>query len=233
MSSTIDVNLVTWPNHPKRLEYFRDTVEALQANLTASRHAIKYHCSADSQRDDRHRWYGGKLVAACNAYGVELAWRHEAANLGANMNAALRLGSSDTVLLVQDDWRLLEPLDLSPGIEFMEGGGADLLRYSYPDEDQMRPTFVPHEDGWRRIVLTDRWPYGDDPHLRRRSFMDRWGHYFEGGSHGTASATMMRTLVDGGADIAAADRCYFRHFGDVTAVLDDKRGRRITREDTH
>ena len=148
------------------------------------------------------------------------------------MNAALRLGTSPTVLLVQDDWLLLRDLDLSPGVEFIEQGGADLLRYSFPDCDSMRPTFLEDPDGWPRVDLAGLWPYGDDPHLRRRDFMDHWGWYFEGGGHGTASATLMRDLIAGEANIAVADRSsYFRHIGDVTAVIDDRRGRRITRDD--
>ena len=59
--------------------------------------------------------------------------------------------------------------------------------------------------------------------------MDCWGWYLEGGGHGTASAEMMGRLRRGRAEIAAADRCYFRHHGDVTAVLNDTRNRRIKR----
>ena len=147
------------------------------------------------------------------------------------MNSSLILGHAETILLVQDDWELLGYLDLSPGIEFIERGGADLLRYSYPDIDEMRPTFVGNLDGWRRIDLHGNWPYGDDPHLRRRDFYKYWGKYLEGKGHGSASATLMQKLIRGGADIAAANRCFFKHFGDVTAVLDDTRNRRVTRED--
>lgn len=230
--ATVDVNLVTWPNHPARWEYFLRTMLALQNHLTASRHEIRWYCSAETERDPRHAWQGNRLEDFCGRYGIELAWHEGRANLGANMNAALRLGSSPTVLLVQDDWLLLRDLDLSPGVEFMDAGGAELLRYSFPDNDLMRPTFHGHEDGWLRIDLRGRWPYGDDPHLRRRDFVETYGWYLEGGGHGTASATLMRTLMLLCADIAVADRSsYFRHFGDVTAVLDDQRGRRITRED--
>jgi hypothetical protein len=227
---SVDVNLVTWPNHPKRLEYFHETVDAIRRHMTASRHDIRFYCSAESERDSRHMWFGTSLETYCQCQDIELHWRSARANLGANMNAALRLGNSPTVLLVQDDWLLLRDLDLSPGVEFMERGGADLLRYSFPDIDTMRPMFYEQGDGWLRIDLTSTWIYGDDPHLRRRDFMDTWGWYLEGGGHGMASATLMQTLRCLCADIAVADRAsYFRHFGDVTAVLDDKRNRRITR----
>lgn len=228
---SVDINLVTWPNHPKRTEYFCQTVEALKRFLTASRHEIRFHCSAETQQDHRHPWCGDELEEICQEHGIRLAWRSGPANLGANMNSALCMGESPTVLLVQDDWLLLRPCDLSPGVEFMEAGGADLLRYSFPDVEGMRPTFMEHEDGWLRIDLNGLWPYGDDPHLRRRGFMRDWAWYIEGGGHGSASATLMNHLRLGGADIAVADQwSYFRHIGDVTAVLDDKRGRRVTRE---
>lgn len=232
MNATVDVNFVTWPNHPKRMEYFRGTVAAIAEYLYATRHTIRFHCSAESERDPRHPWLGDELEQVCRRHNIQLAWRDGPANLGANMNAALRLGGSPTVLLVQDDWLLLRELDLSPGVDFMEAGSADLLRYSFPDWDVMRPTMRAGPDDWLRIDVRGRWPYGDDPHLRRRDFMDRWDWYLEGGGHGSASATLMRQLVAGRADIAvAAETSYFRHFGDVTAVLDDQRHRRITRED--
>ena len=232
MSKTVDVCLVTWPNHPKRWEYFQETVRVLKSRLRATYHGLRYYCSAESERDPRHEWFGDRLVSFCFEQEIELRWRHGQANLGANMNAALRLGESDTIFLVQDDWLLLRDLDLSDGVDFMEAGKADLLRYYFPDVDHMRPTFYEHEDdGWLRIHHDSTWLYGDDPHLRRRDFMGTFGWYFEGGGHASASATMMRHLRVLQADIAVAHpiSC-FRHFGDVTAVLDDQRERRITRD---
>jgi hypothetical protein len=230
MDQLIDIALVTWPNHPARYDYFRSTMDFLRRHLTASRHTLRWYCSAEAERDPLKPWMGDSLEKFCLDNDIHLVWRHAPANLGANMNAALALCSAPTIHLQQDDWLLLKPLDLSPGADFLVAHPeTDLLRYSWPDNDAMRPTFMDDPSGWRRIDVTGRWPYGDDPHLRPRGFMDKWGWYLEGGVHGTASATLMRKLVQGKADIRVADQCYYVHGGPVSSVINDRRNRRYQR----
>lgn len=226
----IDIALVTWPNHPARFDYFCKCMDALWKNLSASRHVLRFFCSAESERDPHRPWLGNELECYCEEHSISLSWRDARANLGANMNAALRLGCSPTVLLQQDDWMLLEPLDLSPGADFLcVHREVDLIRYSWPDNDRMCPTFIAQPDGWRKIDMARKWPYGDDPHLRHRSFMGRYGWYLEGGRHGSASGTLMRLLLAHNANIRAADRCYYVHGGPVTSVIGDIRNRREQR----
>jgi len=229
-ANNIDVAMVTWPNHPERLVYFTLCFERLKKNLSASRHSLRFVCSAETQQDPTRPWRGDDLEAYCRENDIALSWRDAPANLGANMNAAIHLCTAELILLQQDDWMLLYPLDLSPGAEFMlSNRGVDLLRYSWPDNERMRPTFTDDPSGWRRIDPLGKWPYGDDPHLRRRDFNDRWGWYLEGGRHGTASSTLLHLLAKGQADIRVADRCYYVHGGPVTSVLDDIRNRRDKR----
>ena len=228
--NVIDIALVTWPNHPARFQYFLRCMGELKKHLSASQHTLRYFCSAESERDPAKPWLGDELEDFCRENHIQLTWRDAKANLGANMNAAIRLCSAPTVLLQQDDWMLLYPLDLSPGANFMVANKkVDLLRYSWPDNDRMCPTFVTNASGWRKIDVTGRWPYGDDPHLRRQDFMQKWGGYLEGGRHGSASADLMRRLVRGKADIRVSDRCYYVHGGPITAVLNDIRNRRVKR----
>lgn len=227
----IDVAMVTWPNHPKRLEYFTRILDALRTHVTASRHTLRFHCSAESQRDPTRPWCGDQLEDLCAEYEVSLVWRDggEPANLGANMNAAIALCTAPCILLQQDDWRLKKPLDLSDGADFLlSHRRVDLLRYSWPEDPSMLPTFI-QQRGWRQIDVRGKWPYGDDPHLRRQDFQWRHGWYFEGGRHGSASGTLMKWLVKRGAVIAAADQTYFKHCGSVSSVLNDKRKRRVQR----
>jgi len=226
----IDVALVTWPNHPARFEYFKKCLAALHEKLNATRHQLRFFCSAESERDPTRPWLGDELEDLCRELEIALAWRNEKANLGGNMNSALSLCSAPTILLQQDDWMLGYPLDLSPGADFLVANrDVDILRYSWPDNDRMRPTFAASPDGWRRIDMRGKWPYGDDPHLRRPDFMEKWGWYYDLGGHGTASATLMRKLRMGNADIRVADRCYYAHGGPVTSVINDVRERRAKR----
>lgn len=220
----IDIALVTWPNHPLRFDYFADTVQALKDKLTASGHELRFIASAEAKADPDSRWMGQELAEYCAIAGVELHWRKAKPNLGANMNAALRLCSAEVIFLVQDDWILLHPLDLSPGAEFMLAHREiDLMRYSYPDVDRMRPTFHSRPDGWRDIDPGSAWFYGDDPHLRRPDFMDKWGWYLEGSYHSSASQALMSKLKAGNAKICAADKCYFQHHGKISSYPNEIR----------
>ena len=223
----IDVALVTWPNHPLRLKYFRATVDALWRNLTACRHKLQFVCSAETARDTDSQWMGDDLQAYCEEHGINLHWRDAKPNLGANMNNAIRLCSAPLILVQQDDWILDHPLDLSPGADFITGRrSVDLLRYCWPDNDRMRPTFIDQPDGWRRIDMRGRWPYGDEPHLQRQDFVTKWGKFLEGGHHASASSALMAKLRRGNANIRVADKNYYHHFGQISSYPRDQESRK-------
>jgi len=160
----------------------------------------------------------------CYERKIPLEWRPGKANLGANMNAAMRMGEGDFVYLQQDDWCLTDHLDLSDAADLLdEHRDLDLVRFNWPTDPRMLPTFEGDVNGWPKIDVTGRWPYGDDPHLRRRDFMDKWRWYYDKGAHGTASADLMQALVRGNAHIVVSDKPYFQHVGYVSAVVDDVR----------
>ncbi len=224
MGLTIDVAMTSWPNHPRRIEYITQILESLKEKLSASEHDLRFYCSAETEPDPRSTWHGGELEALCQTYGIELKWRDAKANLGANMNAAMRMGSGEFVYLQQDDWWLRAPLDLSLGADLLwRHRDLDIVRYCWPQADYMLPTLKPGPEGWRLIDPKGKWPYGDDPHLRRRDFMDQWGWYFEGGGHGSASGALMKKLAQGNSQSVVADKVYYEHKGRVSAVLGDVR----------
>jgi len=230
--AVIDVALVTWPNHPKRIEYLKRTLDSLNAQIFADHHKWRWYCSSESERDPAHSWHGDELAELCRARGVILNYRHGPANLGANMNAAMRMGSGDFVFIQQDDWVLGHPLDLSPGADLLAAHPEiDIVRYNWPG-GSMSPTFAGAIDGWPLIDNRGRWPYGDDPHLRRRDFMEKWGWYYDKGLHGTASATLMGKLIAGKAKIVTADQRYYSHCGYTSANIIDSRPGRGRRAET-
>ena len=145
-----------------------------------------------------------------------------------NMNAALRLCRGDFHLLVQDDRPLLKPLDLDASVQLLETHpDAAMIRYAWPQgrdtiTGQHRSKLMTHPDGWRRFCTG--WIYGDEPHLRQRSFMDRYGWYLEDVRHGASEGDMLHRLRRRQATIVAADDIYFGHNGaDVPAVINDTR----------
>ena len=219
----IDVVLVTWPNHPKRMEYLRHTWATMQRNLTASAHELRFVCSSESERDPTRPWVGGELEAFCREQNIPLRWRTGPASLGAGMNGALRCAAAELIFLAQDDYELLHPLDLSLGAGLLEENHAvDLIRYCWPAN--LGVHFAGDVDGWPRFDLDGPWPYGDEPHLRRRDFMSRHGWYTEDIGH-AAEGDMLWRLVCRRACIVAADKIYYGNFGAVSAVPLDREDR--------
>lgn len=215
---TIDVVLVTWPNHPKRLEYLRITLQSMACRLTASRHDLRYLCSSESQRDPDSTWHGEELQDMCSDLRMPLHWHDGPASLGAGMNNALRCCESDLVLLVQDDYMLLEPLDLSPGADAILADPAiDMIRYRYYVSPPHSTQFDGERGGFRCVKMDGPWPYGDDPHLRHSRMNQRHGLYVEGIGH-ASEGEMLHRLKRQNACILAADRLYFEHIGSVSAV---------------
>ena len=219
MTQLIDVVMVTWPNHQKRLEYFSRSLAALRTHLTASRHTLRWLCSSESERDPASDWHGDELTRICDDERIPLTFREGKASLGAAMNSAMKVSSAPLSLVVQDDFELLAPLDLSDGADFMlEHDDVDLLRYSYFTHPEQGTQFKGAIGKWRQVDIDGMWPYGDDPAMRRADFVRKVGWYLEGDRHGASESDMLLRLVASRAVICAGDRSYFGHFGQVASV---------------
>ena len=222
--ATIDIAMTSWPNCPQRVEYMAEVLKSLKENVTASGHDMRCHCSIETERDPKHTWCGDALADLLDAHNIWWEWRDKPANLGGNMNDALAMGHGEFVYLQQDVCLLTEPLVLSPCAYLLSTlKQLDIVRYSWPEDPRMVPTFNGNLDGWRKIAMRGTWPYGDDPHLRRRDFMEKWGWYYDKGKHGTASIELTATLRKGNANIVAADKVYYQNIGYASAVLNDVR----------
>lgn len=226
----IDIALVAWPNHPKRWQCVRETVASLKRYLTATSDVLQWVCSSESTVDPKHRWYGDELAELCEQHRMTLRFREGKPGLGENMNAALRLCHGDFHLLVQDDRPLQKPLDLSLSVRYLETHrDVALIRYAWPQgknaqTGQHRTKLMTQPDGWRRFDIHMGWLYGDEPHLRHCSFMERFGWYLENVRHGLAEGEMLHRLRRQRAIVLAADELYFGHNSpDVSAVIDDPR----------
>lgn len=227
MSNEVTLVFTTWPNHPKRWEYFMRCIPRVLKDVTASRHDIIYKCISESERDPKHNWYGLHLEEFCNRRNISLKFRTAAASLGGMMNDAGNAIETNYGMIIQDDWFLEEPFDLSPGIEFMEENkNVDILRYSWPvGMTEPNGEF----NGYRTLASKGPWPYGDDPHLRRKTFFQRFGPYNMDKRHGASESDMVFRFGARNAFVCITDKCYFGHCGEVSAVVDDERKRAVKR----
>lgn len=227
--SEITIVFTTWPNHPKRWEYFYKCAPRVLELVHTSNpnHAIKYVCISESVKDPLQPWFGTHLKAFCMAYDIPLLFREDAPNLGAMMNSAMEASHTKYTMIVQDDWYLECICDLSPGISLMdERPDIDIIRYSWPGNNI---TIIGEVDGWRKLSPTGMWPYGDDPHIRRDSFTTRFGKYITYGHHGASEGDMVYRFGHKNANVLLADKCYFGHCGEVSAVINDERERAVKR----
>jgi hypothetical protein len=233
MAQTIGVALLTWPRIPARLDYFRRTVEGFQARAVASRHEFVYSVSAES--DDVPSAEAAALAVYCNDHRIALTWREGKANLGANLNAALKLAlAPDFILLLQDDWLLTETQDLSYYADFLDDNPAfALVRFGWPEvpAGDERARWIqkggqvagssPHAPViWLDPMST--YFYGDQPHLRRRSFATEFGWYKEGGDTGEPEVDLTDRLQRERWQIGLSDRVLFHHIGEHTSVRSDR-----------
>lgn len=223
--SDLTIVFTTWPNHPKRWQYFSTCIPRVLLGVTASRHEISYKCISENQHDPLHNWYGDHLEDFCRQHDIPLKYRTRQPSLGGMMNEAMRESESEFTMIVQDDWFLEKPFDISEGIDVMKRNPeVDIVRYSYPNVD-VECEF----DGWKKIQAKGMWPYGDDPHIRRKTFTDKFGPYIEFGEHGISEGDMVYKFMNLNAFVLISDERHFGHCGEVSAVINEKRERAIKR----
>lgn len=218
MVALIDVCFVAWPRHVDRMRYFERTVTLLKKCLLASRHELRYVCSAESWSvtAEGAAW----MEAKCRELGIWLSWRIAEPNFGSNMNRALELGTGSHRFLVLDDWDIVGPLDLSPHCDFLDSNPRfAMVRYSWSPREHVTRWKGPVEGtDLNEIDMSSLYPYGDHPNLRRASYRDEFGPYFEGGDLGKPEINLGGILRRDGWRIAATRERMFLHSGHVSSV---------------
>jgi hypothetical protein len=224
----IAICIPTWPNSPERLEYFDRTCQTLRERLTATGHELVYFASSEAQ--DVPRDLAQELVRLCQKYRVKLTIRHQPANLGANMNAALRLGLDahpQYVFMCQDDWLITEPLDLAPYCRLLDEteNVVAMVRFcwsAHPEHSQpIGPQVFTVDDITCRQFQHDKsFRYGDQPQLRRAQFPREYGWFVEGGNMGRPEFEMQGVLRDRHLITVGSPTKYFEHLGTVSTVAD-------------
>jgi len=133
------------------------------------------------------------------------------------MNSALKMCKGDFILLVQDDMFLERELDASPIADFLDQRPKYALVRFDSTYTEFHGTIEHLPDATRMldVNMQGRYPYQDEPHLRRGNFARSFGFYKEGGAHGSASSSINdyfgRTLGDW--NIARTEPRYFTHGG--------------------
>lgn len=219
--STIAAGIITYPIHPKRVEYLEEGIVALRRYVVASRHALVMFCSCES--DER-----GDVQAVrdlCVKHHLLLRRNPSTPCMGANQNNSMRVAFEelkvDYLLSLIDDSHATEPLDLSNEIDFLDANlEVDILRYHWSGRPGACPTFHERPDGYMQVDPVSNRFYDDSPHLRRANYVDKFGWNITAtpARAGYVERVTTRTLRDRGANIIATPRMRFgKGGGEVSA----------------
>ena len=215
--------LTIWPNVPERVQYLKDTLSCLRERLKA----LPDEIVVCSESDSTHGWAPEGLEAICAEHRTRLVFRPQdaPANLGAMLNFAYAQCRNEIVLYVQDDWRLVRPLDLSPGAEILDREvQLAMVRYYVAFT-----TFVGEENGWSLINNSGEYPVADNPALVHKRFLRLTGGYRENGDPGHHEIAMINDFRRSGLkavapkEVAENRHHFFIHIGDVSAFPSKRR----------
>lgn len=226
---TIDIAMVAWPRTAERVGYMAASLKSIRQFVTAPGFKIQTRVSAETV--DVPAEFYARTNSICRDMGIECRWRAKSPSLGGNQNDALMMGYGDFILLTQDDWEWQQPVDISRDCEFLDKGHQfAFVRYAtfYTEFD----AGLPRDDGTSicSVKMSGPYPYGDQPHLRRKDFATRKsqtggaaiGFYADPGSeagdlnYSQPENAMAEHLVMNGWQIAAYSPNVVAHNGSLS-----------------
>jgi len=217
----IAAGIITYPIHPKRLEYLEYCIQKFQEHVTASRDdLVAFVCCESDPRGDVH-----SVGELCSKYGLLFYVNQGPPCMGSNQNTATTLAFTslhcDCILLLIDDSFALGPIDLSDHRDFLKRNAAvDILRFHWSDRDGARPTFTDRGDGYNQVNPSSHYFYDDSPHMRRPNYFDRFGKHLElnPGKAGAVEYQTNAVMRKRGANIVATkERLFGKSGGEVSA----------------
>lgn len=227
---TIDIAMVAWPRTPERVGYMTETLRSIREFVTAPGFDIRLRVSLETIDVSTQLFTATRKV--CAEYDATPHWRGKLPSLAGNMNDALMLGHGDYILLTQDDWPWQERVDISHDCDILEKSPwVGLIRYAtfyteFVEANHFaRADFSVHE--LQIVNMHGPYPYGDQPHLRRKDFATRKsatggapiGFYVDPGpesgeaNYATPENEMQVHLVKNGWQIAAYSPNVVAHNG--------------------
>jgi hypothetical protein len=218
--SKVAIGIITYPRYPARLEYLEDNLKSIARYLAIARHDVAQYCSCEF---DRSGDVGG-VARLCKTYGWSLYLKKGTPCMGANTNNSMRIAfdelGADYLLHLIDDSLVINAVDLSDAIDFLDATPeVDILRCHWSGRPGALPTFHERADGYMQVDPESYRFYDDSPHLRRSTFVDKFGWSVEATPEraGYIEREMTRTLRARGANIVAMPRLWFAKGGAVSA----------------
>lgn len=201
------------PNKPERLNYLTSCLASLRDRLRHHGQPVECYCVAESPGRGLADSFYGRL----RDYDVVCGHvpRKPAPNLAVSLNHAFRTFAERPILYVQDDYELVQPLDLTQDIAYL---GANFfvgcIRYCRCDS-----TALGEVDWCYEWLDSNYFPYySHSPHLRRPRLHEYVGPFQEYQDHFQTEVEMSRRMAERPHRIVLRKQEYFRNLGQVSSL---------------
>jgi len=220
----LTVVVTTWPSHPRRVDYFCQSVDAFAIELAKNGLKARWIVSAETELPADSRFCRDELQTACDARNLTLLWRACKADLASNLNECIARVETELWFYLQDDWLVRRRLPLN--------AACDLLRRDDAFGGVRFWANTGHWATWGRWSVLRKhspWYYGDNPALWSLRFNQLIGPFEPGGSFGHHEQAASQKASESGLHLASplplknSANWYFSHLGEVTSVPCDTR----------
>lgn len=170
----VDLILTHWARYASRVKCLKDTLNSLKTKLKASGHEIVITVGCETYDSP----YQEETKKVCSSFGARFLEQPEAPNLGRNLNNLQRNTQNPFILYVQDDFELERYLDIGPDVDLMiQELRIDMIRYTWRKIDPSEYVISEYRPNLLKLNFTCPHLYSDNPHLRRREWLDITGPY--------------------------------------------------------
>jgi hypothetical protein len=157
----------------------------------------------------------------CKWLNASLVFREKPASLPDHLNDAYALCESSVRLYVQDDWKLMRPLDIAPDILRIQESDIAGIRYLVPDSEAIKHV----TRGYGDLDTSKQFVIPDWPMLSHRRWLEATGPYVGRPGHNRDHESNMAAKIhSSGLRVLVPDHLigkhrwhYFRHIGFVSS----------------
>ncbi len=169
----IDIIYTTWIRSLERLAYFVVSIQSLKGQLIFYGMPHKFIVSVETEGMILHKPFKNY----CNRENIEINYKFTAPSLSSGINFANSLGENPLILFMQDDFRMIQPLDINRCANLLlDNDDYYVIRFRNRDfsgAKEITPSIVELSPEMRGFY------WSDNPHLKKRTYHEATGAFID------------------------------------------------------
>lgn len=219
----VDIIYTLYLRDYERFAYFVVSVQSMKQHAIFYGVEHKYHVCVEAYSDILLK---DALESYCAKEHIKIHYKDSLPSLHSMMNFVNTVGDNSYILLMQDDWQLLDNYDFSHGIEMLESyDDWGMIRYN---NDNFEGAKDIGNGLWELSPECNGYYYSDNPHIKKRDYHTFTGPYRHiAGEHGAICENLMNgdaKKVGHEHKIISIRETIFKHLGVAHTVINQKEG---------